>query len=250
MDNLFLNQFLGTSPKPSKFVDFLDKVFKRVVPWVRIQSCWRGHMANIEFRMNLFHLLSQTLENEVPGDIVEIGCNAGESSVVMQAIIQQIDPTRKLHVYDSFQGVPPGTEADAGVYKPGDMAISEEHLYRHFKSLNLQVPIVHPGWFKDTLPTSLPGKIAFALIDADLYESTLLSLQSVYPRLSPRAICLLGVYWAPRMGGATTTLMKLKSPGVKRACDMFLADKPERISVLLSGNCTSGYFRKISSLLP
>ena len=34
------------------------------------------------------------------------------------------------------------------------------------------------------------------------------------------------------------------SPGVKKACDEFLADKPESVSVLYSGHYTTGYFRK------
>jgi O-methyltransferase len=202
-------------------------------------------MASIESRMNVFHLLSQTLVNGVHGDVVEIGCHAGESSVVLQSVIQGIDPSRELHVFDSFQGVPPGNAADEGVYKAGDMAVSEKQLYENFDSLGLKRPIVHVGWFEETLPGSLPEQIAFALLDADLYQSTLLGLRAAYPRLTSNAICLLGVYWDPQVGGVTTTDMKYKSPGVKRACEEFFVDKSERISILLAGNYTSSYFRKI-----
>lgn len=35
-------------------------------------------MANVEARMNYFHLLEQTVANKVPGDVVDLGCNAGQ----------------------------------------------------------------------------------------------------------------------------------------------------------------------------
>ena len=34
-------------------------------------------------------------------------------------------------------------------------------------------------------------------------------------------------------------------PGVKQACDEFFKDKPEKVSVLISGFERHGYFRKI-----
>jgi O-methyltransferase len=244
MDNLFLCEFLGTPPRSSPFFDFLDRVFRKTVPWLRIGSCWRGQMASIESRMNIFHLLSQVLIQGVPGDIVEIGCHAGESTVVMQRMIQELDPSRTLHAFDSFQGVPQGDSADEGVYKPGDMTASHAQFIENFDRLGLKHPVVRAGWFDQTLPNSLPNQIAFALVDADLYRSTLQALEAVYPRLSPGAICLLGVYWDPRTRVELTNDRKYKSPGVKQACDEFLADTPERVSILLAGNYTSGYFRK------
>jgi O-methyltransferase len=244
MDNLFLCEYLGTLPRSSKFLDLLDRVFRKTMPWVRIGSYWRGLMASIESRMNIFHLLSQVIVQGVPGDIVEIGCHAGESTVVLQRVIQELDPSRELHAFDSFQGVPRGSSADEGVYKPGDMAASETKFNENFDRLGLKLPAVHAGWFEQTLPGSLPKRIAFALLDADLYRSTLQALEAVYPRLSPGAICLLGVYWDPQTKAAMTTDKRYKSPGVKHACDEFFADKPERISILLAGNYTSGYFRR------
>ncbi len=244
MDNVFLGEYLGTPARSCKFVDLLDRVFRKTVPWLRIGSSWRGMMASIESRMNTFHLLSQVIVQDVPGDIVEIGCHAGESTVVLQRVIQELDPSRELHAFDSFQGVPPGDSADEGVYKPGDMAASQTKFNENFERLGLKLPAVHAGWFEQTLPSSLPKRIAFALLDADLYRSTLQALEAVYPRLSPGAICLLGVYWDPQTKAAMTTDKRYKSPGVKQACDEFFGDKRERISILLAGNYTSGYFRR------
>jgi len=266
MDNVFLCEYLGTPPRTTRAIDFLDRVFRKTIPWLRIGSYWRGQMASIESRVNIFHLLSQVLEQGVPGDVVEIGCHAGESTVVLQRVIQELDPSRELHAYDSFQGVPQGDLADEGVYKPGDMAVPLDQFHANFSRLGLKLPVVHAGWFEQTLPDSLPERIAFALIDADLYRSTIHALDAVYPRMSPGAVCLLGVYWDPGTPAALTTDKRYKSPGVKKAfdyffssksdricykspgvkkaCDEFFCNKYERINLLLAGNYTSGYFRK------
>jgi O-methyltransferase len=201
-------------------------------------------MASVESRMNIFHLLRLVLIHGVKGDVVEIGCNAGESSVILQHIIQEIDSNRELHAFDSFQGVPLGDAADEGVYRQGDMDTTQEQFIGNFERLGLKKPCVHGGWFEETLPIYLPDKIAFALLDADLYKSTLYALQELYPRLSSGGICLLGVYWDPNTKVRMTTDPKYRSPGVKKACDEFFDDKPERISILLAGNYTSGYFQK------
>ncbi len=245
MDNLFLCEYLGTSPRHAWIIDQVDRIFRKVLPWIRIGSYWRGDMASIESRMNLFHLATQVLLMKVEGEFVEIGCNAGESTVILKKILQEKDPGRKLYAFDSFRGVPDSGKDDEGVYKKGDMSVSLEKFNRHFEEVGLDKPITIPGWFEETLNSSLPGKVAFALIDADLYKSTLSALENVYSRLSPGAICLFGVYWDPNTKVEMTTDVKYKSPGVKKACDEFLADKPEQLNILIAGNYTSAYFRKI-----
>jgi O-methyltransferase len=201
-------------------------------------------MASVESRMNSYHLLSQILAFGVPGDIVEIGCHQGETTVVLQRVLQELAPERTLHAYDSFCGVPEVGNADEGVYRAGDMAVPLNRFLSNFDRLSLKRPIVHQGWFEETLPSRLPDRIAFAMIDGDLYESTHQSLKAVYPRLSPRAICLFGVYADPATKMVMTTNARYKSPGVAKACAEFLSDKPEKIDVLYAGDYTMGCFRK------
>ena len=147
-------------------------------------------MASVESRMNMFHLLRGVLIQNVPGDVVEIGCNAGESTVVLQRILQEFDPKRKLLAFDSFQGVPITGTQDQGVYHKGDMNVSQDQFFKNFDLLGLKRASVYAGWFEQTLPISLPEQISFALLDADLYSSTLYALQKLYPRLSRGGICL------------------------------------------------------------
>jgi len=244
MDNIFLTQYLGSPPRSSKFTDQLDRVLRKTIPWIRIGSYWRGDMASIESRMNIFHLANLVLCKGITGDFVEVGCHAGESTVILQKILQELDPKRNLFAFDSFKGVPAADSPDEGVYNKGDMAASEKLFNSNFEKLKLKKPFTYAGWFEDTLPKYLPEHVAFALLDADLYSSTLYALKELYPRLSKGGVCLLGVYWDPSTKVGMTTDKRYKSPGVKKACDEFFADKNEKISILLAGNYTSGYFVK------
>jgi O-methyltransferase len=244
MNNVFLAQYLGTPPKSNYIIDKIDGILRRFLPGVRLSSSWRG-MASIEFRINIFHLINQILNLNIKGEVVEIGCNAGETTVVIQKIIQEIDPSRKLYAYDSFEGVPEPQKKDKKAYRKGDMKVNLEQFQKNFDILGLKKPIILKGWFEETLPKSLPNNIAFALIDADLYSSTLFALTQIYPKLNCGGICVFGVYWDPDANYSGTTKLNYQSPGVKKACDEFFKDKPEHIDILISGNYTSGYFTKL-----
>jgi O-methyltransferase len=201
-------------------------------------------MWSVESRLNLFHLATSVLEFGVPGDFVEIGCHDGESSVLLQRLLTSLDASRKLHVYDSFQGLPKPSPEDESAYEPGEMRTSRAALVARFEQAKMPLPVIHEGWFEQTLPGGLPDRIAFALIDGDIYASTRVALEHVYPRLAPRAIAKFGAYCDEAVHVPRTTSLKYRCPGVKRASDEFLADKPESVSVLYAGEYTTGYFRK------
>ncbi|MFQ1700219.1 TylF/MycF/NovP-related O-methyltransferase [Loktanella agnita] len=89
---------------------------------------------------------------------------------------------------------------------------------------------MHEGWFHETLPATIPDQIAFAHLDANYPESTKIGLEYLYPRLAKGAICLLDDY-------ADTTVFQSVDffKGVKQACDAYLADKPEEVTLLYGG---------------
>lgn len=243
MDNIYLTKYLGTPPRSSKIVDKIDGLLRRFIPWITLKSEWRG-MASLGFRINLFHLLNLVLLQKIEGDIIEIGSCSGESTVIMRKILVDNNADKQIYAFDSFQGLPEIKHSDQ-VYKKGDMAASLEKFNNNFDKLGLERPITVKGWFENTLHQNLPKKIAFVLLDADLYESTLTALNAIYKRMSKNSICLLGVYDDPFLNFNGTTRSTYKSPGVKKACDKFFSDKPESVNVLVSGNYTSGYFIKL-----
>ena len=246
MDNVFVYDGDAWAPRLSRKLRLANGVLKRLGRSARLCPGAAPVMANVQHRVNLFHLVSQTIAYDVPGDIVEVGCHDGLSSVVMKRVIDHLGSTKALYLFDSFAGLPPVTGGDREVYEAGDMAASLATLRANFARMGLAVPeTIFPGWFEDTLPGNLPESISFAHVDGDLYASTLTALTHVYPRLSKGAICMFGVYWDPAVYDLETTPLRYKSPGVRRACDEFFADKPEAVSVLWANEYTNGYFRKL-----
>lgn len=181
----------------------------------------------------LYHALTSTLAEEVAGEVVELGCYKGQTACFLQSTLDDFASRKRLHVYDSFSGLPPLSRQDAGTapfLKPGYLACQPEDVLRSFSRQGLRPPEIHAGWFHETLATELPDRIAFAHLDGDFYDSILVSLREVYPRLSPGAMVVVDDYsWAG-------------TPGARRACDVFFADKSERVMPVW--NTTQGWFRR------
>jgi len=197
-------------------------------------------MTDIDRLVNIYHTLSQVLVFGIPGAILELGCNEGKTSLFLRMIINYYSPGRELHVYDSFAGLPVKSEFDT-YSNTGECRANVQQLEENFREWNLQLPIVHKGWFRETLSYAVPDPVAFAYLDSDYYKSILESLEYVYPHLSKNAIVVIDDYCdLARNPRAWSGLA-----GVKKACDLFFADKPEKISVLVgSKDMPMGYFRK------
>lgn len=168
-----------------------------------------------------YYLLGQIHYGNIPGDIVEIGCNRGYTSAFIRLVLDYYGSTRKLYLYDSFSGMPEHGDGDEGTCKsivqPGSLKASPEEVLELFAAKNLPEPNITVGWVADIKPQQLPEQIAFALIDVDLYEPILDSLRLVYPRVSPGGIIAIDDYSLDQL-----------IPGTKRATDEFFADKPEK----------------------
>jgi O-methyltransferase len=249
MDNAFVaNLFQWDNRAPLRW----HRPINRLLALLRVNAqlgprSFRWGMANVEARVNIFHLASQCAIFKPQGDFVEIGCNSGESSIIIQKVLNDLAPATKFHCFDSFEGLPDLSHHDAadGVYDKGWMQSTLEKFHDNFKAAGIKPPAaVHKGWFEDTIPRELPDRIAFALLDGDLYASTKHVLPHVYERMTPGAICMFGVYYDERVFSRPQTISQYKSPGVKRATDEFLADKPEKVSVLYANEYSNGYFRK------
>jgi len=246
MDNAFIATTLDWDHRtPKDWQRILNKGMGKIRLPIRLTPA-PSNMANVEARMNLFHLLEQTVTYKVLGDIVDLGCNAGDSTIVMQRVITALAPEKQVHAFDSFEGLPELTDEDAkdGVYKKGNMAADLQRFKGKFNALGLKMPHIHKGWFEDTIPKNLPDRISFALFDGDLYESTKQILPHVYERMTPGAIGMISVYYDEEVFPRKGLSGGYKSPGVKRATDEFFKDKREKIFVLYANEYSNGYFRK------
>lgn len=190
----------------------------------------------------LYWGLSQVLGYGVPGDLVELGCNKGHTSAFLQTVNEaEADPPRRLHLYDSFAGLPAPAGVDGTVFAEGQLQASVNDVESLFAHRGLTRPIIHPGWFDTTLDTELPPTICFAYLDADLFDSIAIGLRALYPRLSPGGLVLIDDYSDPSINPHAWDRL----PGVRAACEIVLRDVPEIIRIVPGHDQLAlAYFRK------
>lgn len=238
MDYTFYNPHTTSTQKYlSKANFYLNKVLRKLGINIEFRKRPDGvsEMITVEQRINMFHLVSQVLIYEVEGDLIELGCHTGQCAAEMQAIIENYNPQKQLHLYDKFN------------LKPIKLKQIKNKLIENFKSANLRLPVIHEGFFEETIPMQLPKKLSFIHIDCGFggnsleHKNIMLHcLKDIYPRMTPGSVCLLMDYHDPEK-----TLRGFNpNPGVKLACDEFFKDKSEKVYILYGNHYSHGYFRK------
>lgn len=157
---------------------------------------------------NVAMCVKNAIKENIPGDLMETGVWRGGCTILMRGILKAYGiKNRNVWVADSFQGLPKPNDkafpADKGLdlsVHP-ELAVSLEEVKENFSRYGLlddQVKFVK-GWFKDTLHKAPINKLAVLRLDGDLYESTIQSLEALYPKLSPGGYCIIDdyIYVAP-----------------------------------------------------
>lgn len=153
-------------------------------------------------------LTERVLDKNVLGDLVECGVFAGAHVAIMTKILMRRKVKNRLvHALDSFLGIPHAGEHDVdnidgtlfkcgrdGVLVSSGISVcTRKQIDEHMKQWGIDASLIryHEGWFQDVLPQCTIGDIAFLRLDADLYESTLCCLRSLYDRVSPGGVVFI-----------------------------------------------------------
>lgn len=154
---------------------------------------------------NLQQCVTQVLRDDVPGDLIETGVWRGGASIFMRAVLLAYgNVTRTVWVADSFEGLPkPDPDrypADRGdrLWEVSGLAISLDQVMANFSRYGLldeQVQFL-PGWFSETLPSAPIDRLSILRLDGDMYESTKVALESLYPKLSVGGYVIVDDYGA------------------------------------------------------
>lgn len=154
---------------------------------------------------NIQACVVDVLDRNIPGDLIETGVWRGGSTIFMRGILRAYgDTSRVVWVADSFRGLPKAT----GKY-PADveaidfssfpqLAVPLAEVRANFERYDLldeQVRFIE-GYFHETLPAAPIERLAVARLDGDLYESTIVALESLYPKLSPGGYLIVDDYGA------------------------------------------------------
>ena len=154
----------------------------------------KGHtMVGLARLNNVQQCVEDVIRNGVPGDLIETGVWRGGVTIFMRSILRAYNVTdRVVWAADSFAGLPrpdvdqfPDDEGDPH-HLHTELAVSLDEVKSNFERYGLlddQVRFLK-GFFRDTLPNSPVRKLAVLRLDGDMYESTIESLEYLYPKLS------------------------------------------------------------------
>ena len=173
----------------------------------------------------LLHFLKESLWLE--GDVMECGVWRGGSARLAAEMISANAPAKRLHLFDSFEGMKETDDAKDR-HQKGDFDDTSLDLVRGFVTGSTAPQakgdvVFHKGWIPDTFAGLEDLRLCFAHIDLDLYQSILDALEFAYPRLSARGVIVFDDYGFASCAGA------------RRAVDEFFAGKPERPFALNTG---------------
>ena len=170
----------------------------------------------------LLRELRLVIAKNITGDVVELGCYRGMTSVEIQRVIAGWHSAKRLWLYESFAGLPSKVTQDnspAGMqFKAGELPASKKEVIRFFKQAGLPLPLIKKAWFYDLTPSDLPDRVSFAFLDGDFYESIMDSLKLVWPKLSEGAIVVVDDYQNEALPGAAKAVdewLRTHKAGIK-----------------------------------
>ncbi len=151
--------------------------------------------------------------NRIPGAIVECGVwKGGSMMAVARTLIESGDGSRKLFLFDTFDGMTEPTAKDVAA----DGEPAAELMSRSDRADPASVWCLAPiegvrqallgtgydesnimfvkGRVEETIPQHAPEQIALLRLDTDWYESTRHELEHLFPRLAPGGVLIIDDY--------------------------------------------------------
>ncbi len=176
---------------------------------------------------SLYGNLAACVRRKVPGALAELGVYKG----TMARIMREIAPEREMYLFDTFEGYSAADIAGdpfSGQY--GAIAnayggVTVDEVRRHVGSDRVNIM---PGHFPESAESISPAvRFAFVHLDADIYLPTRSGLEFFYPRMTPGGMILIHDYNSELW------------PGVSKAVDEFMANKPETPVIMpdAAGSC-------------
>ena len=192
-----------------------------------IESIGEHSLTPLIRRWTLIKSLHYINKKKLIGDIVECGIWRGGNLFLAKKIQDKYSKEfkRKFYGFDTFEGMPKPSSKDG---------IKINEIYQNFKNRNepwtkASIEDVKnstnfffsevddfkfiKGMVEDTLKDekNLPNKISLLRLDTDLYESTKIELNTLYPLLVEKGVLIIDDYG--------------DFPGCRKAVDEYFSDK-------------------------
>ena len=186
-------------------------------------------MTSKERIYSLSKAVEHIVKANILGDFVECGVwKGGSAMAIAYTLIKMGETSRKIYLYDTYEGMPESTKEDKTFYNNKVAKgisnrnrkdkkwlfspleeVKKNILSTGYPSKNL---VFIRGKVEDTIPKIMPSKIALLRLDTDWYESTKHELEYLYPLLSKGGVIIIDDYGHWR--------------GSKKATDDYFKKKP------------------------
>ena len=176
------------------------------------EKCKPYTMTSTERLYSVYKSIDYIVSNNIEGDIIECGVWKGGSSMMAALCLKKMgDVNRTIYLYDTYEGMALPSEKDVDYSNTSAKKIWLENKKDKYNDwcyspieevkINLEstkYPIEKikfiKGKVEDTIPKTLPNKIALLRLDTDWYESTYHELQHLYPLLNQNAVLIIDDY--------------------------------------------------------
>lgn len=166
-------------------------------------------MTSAERISSLCNAVRYLVKNDIAGDIVECGVwRGGSTMAAIDTLIKVGDTAREVYLYDTFEGMSEPSELDKTSFSgtsaaylleqyPDVKCVSTlEEVQHNVGNLKYPTQLIHyvKGKVEETIPGTIPAKIALLRLDTDWFESTRHELEHLYPLLVPGGVLIIDDY--------------------------------------------------------
>lgn len=211
----------------NNYSDFSDEE-QRIIDIVKIYT-----MTSPERIVSLIRAVNYIEENNIEGSIVECGVWKGGS--MMAALLAMKEQGREIFLYDTFEGMSEPTKDDESYKNESakDAFLNKDDYWKRIECYSTLDEVEHnifsigypktkinfiQGKVEETIPGTIPEKIAILRLDTDWYESTMHEMVHLFPKLVKGGVIIIDDYghWK----------------GCKKAVDEYISDN--NIKLLLN----------------
>lgn len=208
---------------PREDADFPD-IWRRCEPYT---------MTSFERGLALYRAIRYLVENRIEGDIMECGVwRGGSSMVAMLALLHFGAATRRILMLDTYEGMtqPSARDIDlngisarqqmeAECEKTGSWGCASlDEVKQNVASTGYPAELIEfvKGDVRTAARTLAPRDIALLRLDTDFYDSTMVELETFYPRLREKGILIIDDYghWAGAREATEEYFAKLRREGL------------------------------------
>jgi O-methyltransferase len=195
--------------------------------------CHAHTMTSVERMHALWEAVRYVHQRRIEGDVVECGVWRGGSSMLAALTLMRLgDTSRRLYLYDTFSGMSEPTERDYNLLERVPMTRVWDSIrgdrdapvmaYASLDEVKANMArteyppdrvVYVEGRVEDTVPATVPDRVAILRLDTDWYESTRHELEHFWPLVAPGGVLFIDDYghWA----------------GARDAVDEFFAARPD-----------------------